>query len=140
MLRLAVEFVAVVSGPEPSFPFPRRRSGPSGARRQAQLLEDAKLVGDVVEMEDGAGHREHIAHGDGHVDPAEGPVNVEIVGAVLEGSGLVSADLRPDTRRPLQARFQVNELEQGWREVEAYQELQEEGATHADDLRKGVTF
>lgn len=88
-----------------------------------------------MQVEYGAGHCEHVAHGDGHVDAPEARVDLEIVGTVLERTGIMPADLGADASRALQARLQVDQSEQGRRQVEPDQELEEEGAAHAYHLR-----
>lgn len=59
-------------------------------------------------MKDGTGHREHVAHGDGHVNFSKSSVNLEIVGTVLEGPRIVPADLRADTCGAFQACLYVD--------------------------------
>ena len=80
-------------------------------------LEHADLAGDVVEMQYGTRHRQHVTHGDGHVDAPERGVDLQIVGTVLERARIMTADLGADARGALQTRLQVDQAQEGRRQV-----------------------
>lgn len=61
-------------------------------------------------------------------------MDLQVVRAVFQRPGVVTADLVPDTRRAFQAVFLHDQLEQRRCQIETYQQLQEEGSGHRADL------
>lgn len=97
-------------------------------------LQNAQFTRYVVQMKNSARHGEHVSHGDTHVHPAESMVDFEIMRAMLQRTGSVTADLTPDTRCTFQIVFQHDQLQKRWCQVKSQQQFQEESARHSADL------
>lgn len=85
-------------------------------------------------------HCEHVSHGDAHVDPTERLMDFEIMRTVLERSGIVTTDLVADTCRAFQVIFLYDEPQKRRCQIKTYQQLQEEGSGHRNDLRNDTIY
>lgn len=87
-------------------------------------------------MEDCAGHCHHISHGNRDMDSTEGWVNPEVVWAVLERPGIVSADLITNSSSTLQHVLLYYKSQKRRGQVQPNQQLQEESDGHATNLNR----